>query len=155
MKWPVMPLSYPVGENIVAANSFAENAANVFMTLHENVCVNVWCMGSSGAILAALFASKINAVNIKIVHVKKSGENSHGTTSPLYSTKSTGGIFNGSAIVNVVIDDFISSGRTMARIYEEMVLYHIYIPDVLIVKRAGQRAMQNIPFKPNVIISCD
>lgn len=64
------------------------------------------CMGSSGAIMAGIAASKIS--NVVILHVKKEGEHAHNTHKSF-------------AFVSddyiVIIDDFMSTGTTVRRIY--------------------------------------
>jgi hypothetical protein len=147
MPKPDVYFGYPVGNHVVAAISYAENAANVFNDTFQHVSVNIWCRGSSGAILAALFAANIkNVVDKKIIHVKKNGEKAHGTSDPIRGAEN--------AVINVIIDDAVEYGTTLNAIYDQMTLHSIYVPDVLIISN-GRLAAKCIDFKPKVIISWD
>lgn len=73
------------------------------------------CQGSSGAIFAALVSQHIikhcRTIRVhEIIHIKKPGEESHYPGH--YITGQTG------VNKNIIIDDFISTGRTIARIYD-------------------------------------
>ena len=107
--------SYPVGAyGINRLNDYIEALHEGFVDsgLYDECSkeakkIVLWCTGSSGAICAALFIAKLPIVNVAIHHIKKSGENSHASRIPVsYSKKD----------FNIVIDDFIASGKTIKRI---------------------------------------
>lgn len=107
-------LSYPVGECIGANLSTIDKMVSKFINTRyfQKKSVNVICRGSSGAILASFFAKAIHDSKkheqVKIVHIKKEGENSHSSDVPsLLSTNA----------VNVIVDDFCASGNTLNSIY--------------------------------------
>lgn len=107
-------LDYPIGATM--ANN--KRAINELISIWEYKCklpvnkvVNIICRGSSGAIIAAAFAMRIdNPVNI--VYVRKPGEQKecHSEPSsdlrPLYKSNAH----------NIIVDDFISSGSTIIAI---------------------------------------
>jgi len=106
-------VDYPVGHYISKAYNYIEFASKIF--LYENkdheITINLWCMGSSGAILASLFSERMKQKQIKcrICHVKKKGERSHSNYFPSISTKD----------INIIIDDFITTGDTVNTIYKK------------------------------------
>lgn len=117
-------LSYPVGQDMRTAIHIAMKIAATFNTIEEykDKRINVWCRGSSGMILGSLFVSNLmNNERVVLCHVKKLGEKSHGegtnchTQSIYYNTLSEG------PFINVVIDDFISSGETIEQIQHLMI----------------------------------
>lgn len=108
-------LSYPVGNNMKSAFFYAEEAAKKFREIYPpGNYVNVFCRGSSGAILASLFYAMLPDYEITIVHIKKDGESSHGDK---VSTR-----FN-SYHINVIIDDIIATGETMREIWNAIESY--------------------------------
>lgn len=117
---------YPVGSNITNAINLAKNAAIIFNKMKEynsKQPINIWCRGSSGAILAALFALYIKKKrDVYICHVKKEGESSH-ITQPCPASNA----------INIIIDDFISSGETIRAIKKKMESNSHYNVDCLIV----------------------
>ena len=103
-------VDYPVGSNMHGVTKYVMQAADIFKNTFSSRTVNVFCRGSSGAILAGLFSSYlIDTFDIKIVHIKKEGEHSHSEKVPSH--------FDNHGI-NVIIDDFISSGSTVRNIYK-------------------------------------
>jgi len=98
---------YPVGSNIGKAKKLIGHYLTVFYKLYSfDKKINLWCRGSSGAIMATLFAA--NCKNeCKICHVKKQGEDSH---SYGYSR------YENDGAINIVIDDFIATGDTIRAI---------------------------------------
>jgi len=109
-------LEYPVGENISTNLPYIKGMVKALLTLKLpfEKGINLICRGSSGAIIAAIFASELGKIRTRIVHVKKEGEESHGgTTADL----------NHSAL-NVIVDDFICSGETLNKIYEHFKKYN-------------------------------
>jgi len=112
----------------------------IFMREGGGGAVNVFCRGSSGAILAALFVSFLPHIETQIIHVKKDGESSH-------SSKVTGfDAYN----MNVIIDDFICSGETIREIYNNISANKFVAIDVLIVE-SGYR--NSLGFEPEYLIT--
>ena len=104
---PIVEISYPIGINM--DNIFNYINLVVAALKDENIGkANIWCMGSSGAILAALLSNQLE--ESRILHVKKDGESSHHGN---YFTTLNNAI-------NIIIDDFIVSGDTVNRIYNFM-----------------------------------
>jgi phosphoribosylpyrophosphate synthetase len=106
-------ICYPTGANIVDNLPRIKELAKAFKRIKEfkGRSVNLICRGSSGAIIAAIFANELKYVNTKIIHVKKAGESSHGS-------KVSRLINDG---VNVIVDDFIGTGKTVRQTYKDVV----------------------------------
>lgn len=111
-------ISYPVGSNISEAIEFIDNA---FLSIYINELfkdkdINLWCRGSSGAILAGLLSSKFIGMNeyksIKIIHVKKSGESAHGHDISEFNSDTPA--------YNIIVDDFCATGETINHISTSM-----------------------------------
>lgn len=103
-------VNYPVGINMTSALNFVKEVSkflkeNVNFTYHD---VNLLCTGSSGSILASLLFAELQQPNVYVCHFKKEGENSH-----------SGNYFRMNTLhdINVIIDDFSSTGETIERIY--------------------------------------
>jgi len=136
---PTIQLSYPVGKDIIKAMNYVETVHKVLKPLIGDSNVNLWVRGSSGAILGALLAARIGS-KAKINHVKKEGERSH----------QGGYSFNVDGI-NIILDDFIASGETVNKIYEEMQKRAANV-DYLIVTSLYYNTRLN--FEPTYIV-CD
>lgn len=131
-----MRCNYPVGSDIQAAKEMVKEWISIFDTLEysTDVKINLWCRGSSGAILAALFTS-MSRYDCIICHIKKDGENSHSTIPAMHNNMIKGDT------INVVIDDFIASGATIKEIIKNISFYRLTPPtlDVLIAIGATDR----------------
>lgn len=122
-------LSYPIGTQIKKAKVMIKETADLFKAIPEYREIdnlNLWCSGSSGAVLATMFAMEFDdeEIGIKISHVKKLGEDSH----------ARGMCFTEYNAINIIVDDFIASGSTIRRIWEAMkdqLSYEIQ-PDIII-----------------------
>lgn len=117
-------MSYPVGEFMDRNILLIEEMSKVIIDNYGGDNINLWCRGSSGAIIAALICNKFisqTGGKCKIAHVKKEGESSHHST-PTYN----------SSYKNIIVDDFIASGRTVIAILQEMLNYLVQ-PKVTIV----------------------
>jgi len=95
-------IDYPIGgnlpENIPIVQKLAEE-----LKKHLPKEINLWCTGSSGAIMAAFIAQYLgDEYSIFISHIKKSGEKAHNGSTQFEI-----------AYYNVVVDDFIASGDTI------------------------------------------
>lgn len=114
-------IDYPIGDELKDNLVVVEKMANE-LSKHIQGKVNLWCTGSSGAILAAFLVTFLpKDLDITISHVKKQGETSHSGS----TTWSSGGI-------NVVVDDFICSGKTIKRITDYLLARELSL-DVLCV----------------------
>lgn len=117
--WKGGAVGYPVGADMPGAINFAKGAAKAFNAatrggVNAETAINVWCRGSSGAILAALFIGHIKrTLHVNVCHIKKSGEESHRTNPDVW--RQSGSI---NKVINIIIDDFISSGSTMQQIWK-------------------------------------
>lgn len=111
-----LTVSYPVGRNIKSVTEVIKEFIFGFeqLNLPKNTKLNLWCRGSSGAILATAFALTSDYPCF-ICHVKKPGEDSH--SSPIEAYETDG--------FNVVIDDFVSSGDTIHAILEVMSSFRV------------------------------
>lgn len=149
------PLGYPVGNDIRDAIKYAEAAAEAFISLGFGVNkINIWCRGSSGAILSALLTQALMVAgahnSVRINHIKKPGEESHSGNSFW--------VYKGD--INIIIDDFIQYGSTLNKIYEA---YTENLPDelegnpidVLIIQNGDQDHLRRLNFVPSIIISRD
>ena len=146
-------LSYPTGANIKQAIAFINEAVPHVQSVIDEIkktkevkSINLWCRGSSGAMLAAIIASKMTEINFYIIHIKKEGENSHTSNSDYRKTIMEFGI-------NMIIDDFIKTGETINHIKRGMDPYKIYDVDILLVNEASFADLDDISFKPKYFIS--
>jgi hypothetical protein len=104
-------LPYPIGENMETSILVINEMIDAFLNselykeiLESKKSINFICGGSSGAITATLFCSRIPKSSI--FYVTKGGESRH--------TNST--LFPG--YYNIIVDDFIVSGRTVQRLID-------------------------------------
>lgn len=120
---PYISVSYPVGSNMANLKRITDEYVNAFKTLQypEGSKFNLFCSGSSGAIISTAFALALPEYMFKICHVKKPGEGSHQDE-----------IEYEPSAINIVIDDFISMGTTIRRILHEMSILQVK-PKILIV----------------------
>lgn len=111
---------YPVSLNIESGLHFINKSyPHLKKLLDDKVDINIWCRGSSGAILSTLLVTKLisdkyDVHRIKICHIKKTGESSHSSD---FSYKPH---LRKENSFNIIIDDFISSGNTVNTIYLRM-----------------------------------
>lgn len=108
---------YPVGSYMSGTMNFLHEVKKVSISkslefMDTKKPINIWCRGSSGAILSALFCSIVLPENreLRIIHLKKPGETSHSTCSE----------FTNSETINIVIDDFIETGFTLKEITSQI-----------------------------------
>lgn len=106
-------LDYPIGKIMSQVNKYINDILLTFEKNNidldkEGFSINLWCRGSSGAILAGIFASKFIRATVRIIHIKKQGEKSHQS----YHHD----ICNG---CDIVIDDFMDTGSTIFRIWHD------------------------------------
>lgn len=116
-------LSYPVGEDMLSAINYINKVIdkikenNLFTDVQN---ITLWCRGSSGALLSALFSAQLiqMGITVRIVHVRKDGESSHGDSYRIIDQKEIKDSYN------IIIDDFISCGYTVQAIYEKFIKYN-------------------------------
>ena len=101
-------INYPVGSYIQHNLPIIEKMANKLHHLYgkNDAQINLWCSGSSGAIIASLVAQKFE--NATILHVKKEQEASHSNNEFFISSYIT--------VINIIVDDFVQTGSTINRI---------------------------------------
>lgn len=140
-------VSYPIGVNMEELLVTVKNMADAIKELyplHENIKngFNFFVRGSSGAIISGLICSYLSNYPTTICHIKKENESSHcGSKFLSYHSKA----------VNIIIDDFISSGETVNKIYEKVIgTTRITNIDLLIV--SGDIFEGQLKFKPLHII---
>lgn len=144
-------LSYPVGANLFQASSYINIVYNRIKDLiPKDKLINVWARGSSGSILGTLLIGKMmdNGIseNIKLAYVRKPSETEH--------RSSPSSFYYSPEVFNIVIDDFIASGRTIKSIFEAMKGENRQQPvDILIVK--GAYRLEEMSNKPviNILVS--
>lgn len=110
-KTNIEKLVYPVGqyinENIPKILLMVEAFKQI--TDFKDTKLSLICRGSSGAIIATMFAAYLPN-ECRIVHIKKEGESSH-----------SGSISLRKDYRNIIVDDFIATGKTMNAIYQALV----------------------------------
>lgn len=111
-------MNYPLGIHIdntyESINYIIDHFLKVAKSdIENNAQIAIVCRGSSGAIMAAILYTKLKALttsmpridmNIKICHIKKSGENAHNTSVNVFR--------EGDNAMYIWIDDFTDSGNT-------------------------------------------
>lgn len=100
--------NYPLGIKMSRDSPLVLDLIEKFKEIEEykDKKINLFCTGSSGAIMATIFS--LNVPQCKIIHIKKEGENSHSSN----EDRSVNKIDH----INIIIDDFISTGKTVNRI---------------------------------------
>lgn len=134
---------YPVGENVQVAMDYIYEVTPHIKKLVGNHPINIWCSGSSGAILAAFLVKNLDN-NCNICHVKKTGETAHHGNS-FYNCAN-----DREKRVNIILDDFMRSGETIERIYSKA---KEYIPtiDILVLSNCYQENWK-LSFVPKYLI---
>lgn len=105
-------INHPVGNNLkvsIAAGMKMAVALNDIFTGPESF--RLVCTGSSGLILSTIIASCLNGRVCEIVHIKKEGEDSHGSSQQVHTYEANA--------LNIIVDDFVASGSTLANIFKE------------------------------------
>ena len=135
-------ITYPVGIYIVQNLSIINKMGDILFDLYgkEKSNINLWCMGSSGAIIASLIATRFK--NVVILHVKKENEPSHsdGTNANFFPSD-----------INIIVDDMVATGKTVSLIYKEFCKQSIFNEiDCLCV--SNTLLLKDIEFIPSTII---
>lgn len=108
-------ISYPVSltklENL---RLFGEKAAELILNKYQNErVVRMVGIGSSGIILMSMIAASYKGDNLKMVVMRKEGENSHGSKVEVdcsYSRKDP----------TIIVDDFASTGHTIRSLVKDI-----------------------------------
>lgn len=101
---------YPMGPNIMKNLPIINHMVYELKKYYiSDEHLALWCRGSSGAIIAGIIASL--RPNTIVVHIRKSGEDSHSQTqSPPERDY----------YKNIIVDDFVSSGNTLTEMIMHM-----------------------------------
>lgn len=106
-------IDYPFGgavvDNMKLVNRLIKNFVKIKNKKFRECRVMLFCRGSSGAYIAALFAAKLLA-DTEIIYVRKEGEQRHGTEN--FVLRDTDLI--------VFVDDFVCTGETMRALYKDI-----------------------------------
>ena len=113
-------IPYPVGydmSKVLRIHQELIKAIEKFKFFKYNEFINLWCRGSSGAILSTLLSTYLISINknVKVCHVKKDGEISHATTIHLHRDA-----------LNIIVDDFVYTGTTIKAIIDQMACHRVY-----------------------------
>lgn len=100
-------MNYPVGDHMKHNMSIIKSMAKQLKVLYPLDNLILYCTGSSGAIIAGILSLLLPGREIRIAHVKKDGEDSHGV----------GRMFKADHYTSVIVDDFMASGASINRIY--------------------------------------
>ena len=103
-------MEYPVGSHMSYNIPIIKKMVSIIKRKYNDKPINLFCQGSSGAIVAAIICLYVS--KCKIIHIKKDGEYSHSLSCPQHDG------------YNIIVDDFISSGATVQRIIEEAAKIH-------------------------------
>ena len=140
-------ITYHLGSKMKSDIPIIKDAINRFHKIKEyrNYKINLFCMGSSGAIMSTLFQVNSNR-DSKIVHLKKDGEESHNGSgiSKRHYKMTTGDDIR--PVVNIIIDDFIATGSTIRTIISRMEKCDIST-DVLIITGGFNQTLFKNQFK--------
>lgn len=109
-------IDYPFGTALENNLPIAEKLIDAFVQLISirfpdfESTIQLLCRGSSGAIMATLFAAKLVSLNYycKIIYFNKDGETRHGGYN----------FYPNNNDLIVIVDDFICTGSTVNAIYE-------------------------------------
>ena len=116
---PISKLKYPITQYLDRAITTIDDITELLKSNFDITNgINIWCRGSSGAIMAGLVAANLyktikleNNSTIAILHVKKDGESSHNSN---YFNSHTNNK------LNIIVDDFICTGETIRQIFNCM-----------------------------------
>ena len=103
---------YEVGRNITNNLPVIAEMANAIKKAYPRKKIVLWCRGSSGTIIASVIAAKLGKKVTAIAYVRKENEDRHGV-GVLYSS-------NDGKAINVIVDDFIETGKTINAIIDRI-----------------------------------
>ena len=127
----ILDAGYPIGSNmlytIALSKAYGIHLCKNLKKIKKAIKINLWCRGSSGAIIATLVYNelcKLANTEIKICHIKKEKEFSHSSTPEFFAVTTFNEKRINYKIINIIVDDFISSGNTVNNIYKEALKFH-------------------------------
>lgn len=127
---------YPVGLNILQNMPQINIMLKVIRRKYYGKSISFWCRGSSGAIIAAIMVSKLKKGTVN--HIKKDGESSHSNKLNLTSN------------VNIIVDDFMSSGSTIRAILAKAIERKIHIDALLVTSQVYESVFDDIQKRLNL-----
>jgi phosphoribosylpyrophosphate synthetase len=142
-------MNYPVGSDVINDTKYITLVKPVLLNLlkesftHKSTIIDIWVKGSSGAILAGMLATHLLEYTVSIKHIKKPKESSHTKNSYLYGSNER---------VNIIIDDFIETGKTINSINDELKNKAISC-DILIV--SNKLNLSTLTFQPTYVITTE
>ncbi len=145
---PGKEIGYPVGLHMPDALLYIDEVAKYINENIKDKTIHVFCIGSSGAILASLLYSQVVSGNkLYVCHIKKVGENSHSGHNLTFKKSD----------INIIIDDFSYTGTSLENIYNAIGQMSVII-DYLILSKITNGACYTIAniIKPlNVITTIE
>lgn len=103
-------MEYPVGSHMSYNIPIIKKMVSIIKRKYNDKPINLFCQGSSGAIVAAVICLYVSGC--RIIHIKKDGENSHSLSCPQSNS------------YNIIVDDFVVSGVTIQRIIKDATKIH-------------------------------
>jgi adenine/guanine phosphoribosyltransferase-like PRPP-binding protein len=144
IKTGIAQLYYPIGEKIHENKDRIEKLIKEFASIKEfnKQKLTLICRGSSGAIIAAMFAMKLSNECV-IIHIKKDGEESH-----THFERSR--VDRNSKLI--IVDDFVKTGNTVNTIYHK--LTEIFNPTTIVIDcLCVTGTSKRLNFEPKYFIS--
>ncbi len=141
-------LRYPFGDNIENAIEYISLVCKQVRKIVNKDCteipINLWVCGASGVFLAGLFVKTIGKkFKVKIQVVRKPHEDAHhlGVCDVQHPA------------INIILDDFVRSGKTISKIYDQM-KHRVEMVDLVIVANLLEDEI-DLPFEfvPRAMIS--
>lgn len=138
-------LGYPMHFNLEHKFEILEAMGKAILKAIPKAChsINLICRGTSGVIVATQIFHYMHSRtddDVNIVYVSK-GENRHGgDIEPRWRLRNQG-------VCNIIVDDFVSTGATMDRIYEQLVKEDVHIVDMICVSGCFKKSRVQFPVK--------
>lgn len=139
------PIGYHIARNLEVIQILCKEVCTVVKSQQKDKVI-IYCMGSSGAIISTLLSiTMIELCDITpmIIHLKKDGEYSHDHNDYI----------NDNNNFNIIIDDFIVSGRTLNTTYSKINYTGTNMPVIDLIAISGYIALRKLEFKPLCIIA--
>lgn len=138
-------IDYPVGRDMQQTMPIVKDMAmklrNLY-PLHEYPNLQFYVRGSSGAIIGGIITAFLPEYEVRVFHIKKSGESSH----------SGGYVGYNKYYPAIIVDDFVSSGETVNAIYAEgCKINSQFKVDTICV--SAMLFMSSLSFKPTNVIA--
>ena len=107
-------IGYPVGASMKTNMAIMRTLAEFYVSIAPKGVHNIFCQGSSGIIMATIFAQVINQELLSdamVLPIRRAGEFTH-SPHAIYDVEPDN--------INIIVDDFICSGDTVKRVHEAM-----------------------------------